>query len=310
METVVTLTMNPAVDKSTQVQRVVAEEKLSCERPQFDAGGGGINVSRVISRLGGTATTIYLCGGVTGEMLQRLLDEEEIVQHPIRIEGRVRENLTVFEKVSEQQYRFGMPGPEVKEREWQGVLEQLQEMTPESGYIVASGSLPPGVPDDFYARIAKMSKKTDTRFIVDTKGEPLRAAVEQGVYLIKPNMRELGMLVEHQIEDEQEQEEVARALVEQGQVEVVVVSLGAAGALYVTKDISERIRAPSVPINSKVGAGDSMVGGLVLALAQGKPVREAVQRGVAAGAAAVITPGTELCRAKDAERLYKKIQGE
>jgi 6-phosphofructokinase 2 len=308
MEAIVTLTMNPAVDKSSQVHRVAPDQKLSCDRPEFHPGGGGINVARVIHRLGGAARALYLCGGTSGDLLQRLLDEEEIDQQPIHMEGRVRENFTVLEESSGQQYRFGMPGPEVKEEEWQRVLDQLGEMVPKADYIVASGSLPPGVPDDFYARIAKMANETKARLIVDTKGAPLQAAVEQGLYLIKPNMRELGMIAGHEIEDEEEQEEVARSLVEQGQCEVVVVSLGAAGALYATRDTCERLRAPSVSIKSKVGAGDSMVGGMVLALAQEKSVREAVQRGIATGAAAVTTPGTELCRADEAEHLYREIQ--
>jgi 6-phosphofructokinase 2 len=200
-----------------------------------------------------------------------------------------------------------MPGPTFVEAEWQHCLDSLFSVDAKADFVVASGSLPPGVPKDFYARVGNWSKGDGRKLIVDTSGEALHLALEAGVYLIKPNMHELGELADHEIEDEVVLESVAMGMVERGQSEVVVVSLGAAGARMASKDGYEHFRAPTVPIKSKVGAGDSMVAGIVMSLAQGKILREAVRFGVAAGAAAVMTPGTELCRRGDTERLYQQI---
>jgi 6-phosphofructokinase 2 len=214
----------------------------------------------------------------------------------------------VLESATGQQYRFNFPGPTVQAAEWQACLNELSTVTPAPAYLVASGSLPPGVPDDFYARVAQLAKKFDSRFILDTSTKTaLQLALREGVYLIKPNLREFRKLVGRELETEAEQESQARELIERGQCEVVVVSLGAAGVLLVSKEACEHLRAPTVPIKSKVGAGDSTVAGMTLGLAQGKSLREAVRFGVAAGAAAVMTPGTELCRREDTERLYRSI---
>jgi 6-phosphofructokinase 2 len=307
MQSIVTLTVNPAIDKSASVGNVVPERKLRCGAPHHEPGGGGINVSRAIHKLGGESTALYLAGGPLGQMLSSLLDHEGIDHHPATIQGLTRQNFTVYEESTGQQFRFGMPGPEVQEKEWSKLLDTLYAYEPAPAFIVASGSLPSGMPTDFYARIAKCARELGARMILDTWGEAFFLAVQEGVYLIKPNLRELGDLAGAVIEEEDEQEALARRIIEQGQSEIVVVSLGAAGALLVDKNGHERLRAPTVPIKSKVGAGDSMVAGITLRLAQGESVLEVVRFGVAAGAAAVMTPGTELCRREDAENLYEKI---
>ncbi len=308
---IVTVTMNPAVDKSTHVERVAPEQKLACRPPRFDPGGGGINVARAITKLGGRALALYLAGGATGKMLQDLLESEGVEQIALPIQGRTRTNLTVLDETSGQQFRFGMPGPIVDKNEWTRLLDTVRTLEPAPRYLVASGSLPRGVPADFFAQLAVIASERNVRFILDTRGEALRRAVSGGkIFLIKPNAREIGLLAEQSIHSEEDQEEAAQQLVTDGKCEVVFVSLGAAGALIVTKDQFLRIRAPSVQVESKIGAGDSTVGGLVLALTRGFTLVEAARYGVAAGAAAVMSPGTQLCRREDAERLYQKISGE
>jgi 6-phosphofructokinase 2 len=243
-------------------------------------------------------------------MLEKLLDEEGIHQHPIWTEKMIRRNFILSEESSEDQYRFIMPGPQLQESQWKPCLEELRSMTPKPEYVVGSGSLPPGVPDDFYARVAEITADFGARFIVDTSTEALKLAVQRGVYLIKPNLRELRELVDKELEEEFQQEEAAKKIIERGQSEFVVVSLGIAGALLVSRAGSERVRSPSVQIKSRIGAGDSMVAGITLKLAQGKSFWEAVRFGIAAGAAAVMTPGTELCHGEDVQRLYEKIAQE
>ncbi len=212
-----------------------------------------------------------------------------------------------MEESTGRQYRFGMPGPEFQEKEWEQFLTALSDMDPEPEYLVASGSLPPGVPADFYARVARLGKNRGAKVIIDVSGKAMKSALEEGVYLIKPNVREFRELVGKDIREEAQIKAAAQQLVKDGRCELLVISLGAAGALMVSEEVTERILPPTVPIVSKVGAGDSMVAGIVLSLARGKPLRESVLFGVAAGAAAVMTPGTELCRREDAERLYESI---
>jgi len=307
MKNIITLTMNPAIDKSSSVDHVVAERKLYCTPPLFEPGGGGINVSRAIKKLAGESLAIFPSGGPSGATLQLLLNQEAIAHHPVSIKEWSRENLIVLEQSTGVQYRFGMPGPELRDEEWQRCLEEIFSASPGPDYVVASGSLPPGVPQDFYARVARLGKEHGARVVIDTSGEPLRLALREGVYLIKPNIREFRDLVGSGSEEEANIRAMAKKVVMDGMCEVITISLGAAGVLMVSEAGIERLQPPTVPIISKVGAGDSMVAGIVLSLSRGNSVRDAVRFGVAAGTAAVMTPGTELCRREDAERLYEQM---
>ncbi|MCI0712575.1 MAG: 1-phosphofructokinase family hexose kinase [Chloroflexi bacterium] len=305
---IATLTMNPAIDKSASAELVAPEIKLHCFDVQRDPGGGGINVSRAIHRMQGDSIAIFPAGGITGDLLKDLMDAEGVKFHAVPIQSLTRENLTVYDELTELQYRFGMPGAVMTEDESQSCLDALATLDPKPEYLVMSGSLPDGVPDDFTQKVARLAADMGAKLIVDTSGDPLKQALDVGAYLIKPNIRELRLLVDAKLKTEAEQEEAARVLVASSKVQVVIVSLGAAGALLVTNDLTERLRAPLVPIKSKVGAGDSMVGGIVHKLASGATILEAAQYGIAAGAAAVMTAGTQLCKFEDVERLYGEIK--
>jgi 6-phosphofructokinase 2 len=298
--------MSPALDTSTSVDHVLADRKLRCEAPRHDPGGGGINVSRAIRKLGGDSLAMFVAGGPTGQLLQDLLGREGVRQLPIPAEAWTRENLYVLEQSTRHQYRFIMPGLPLHEAEWQGCLDRLAHPPEKPAYLVASGSLPPGVPDDFFARVARVARRTGTRFVLDTGGDPLRLALEEGVHLVKPNLREMCELAGKELEDEAHQAEAALQIARRGKAEAVVLSLGPSGAVVVTADGTERLWAPSVRVRSRVGAGDSMLGGLVLALSRGMGLRAAVRYGIAAGAAATLKPGTQLCSREDTERLFQQ----
>jgi 6-phosphofructokinase 2 len=310
MESILTLTVNPSIDKSCELDHVIPERKLRCSQPIFEPGGGGLNVARAIKKLGGESEALYFCGGPPGEILNHFLEKEGINHQPVKIQNWTRENLVVYETATRQQYRFGMPGPEIMGNEYNKILDCLENRKHRPSYLVASGSLSPGMPIDFYGRVSRIARKTDTRLIVDTSGEALTAALEEGgVYLIKPNIGEFkDIAAKHGEIEEDEVISTARAFIDQKKVSVLVISLGSAGSMLVTKDGCVNMRAPAVSIKSKVGAGDSMVAGITLALARGKTLEDAIRFGIAAGAAAVMTPGTELCRKEDAERLYEKMK--
>ncbi|MBN2366283.1 MAG: 1-phosphofructokinase family hexose kinase [Calditrichaeota bacterium] len=308
MNTIVTLTMNPALDKSSRISQVVANRKLRCQPPRFEPGGGGINVARAVRKLGGYPRAVYPQGGNIGQFLTDLLKKEGLDCYPVAVRDRTRENLTVLETSSGQQYRYVFPGPKLKEDEWQKCLDAISRQNPPPHYIVASGSLPPGVPDDFFSRLASLVKKMGSRLILDTSGPALAEAIEQPLFLIKPNLREFSELIGMQLEKETQIQDKAIELQKKKQVETICISLGSGGVLLVREGKTEQFRTPTVPIRSKVGAGDSMVAGIALALSRNQNIREAVQFGIAAGAAAVMTPGTELCRRKDTESLYEEIE--
>lgn len=304
MKPIITLTLNPTIDASASVANVFPDHKLRCGDVRHDPGGGGINVARVIHRLGGECLALLCTGGPHGVMLGALLAAEEVHQLRIPISGNTRENLTITEIATGQQYRFVMPGPVLLPAEWDQVLMEIDQITPEAGVFVASGSLPPEAPVDFYAQVGRMLRDRDSFFILDTSGPPLRAALSHGVSLIKPSLRELRTLANEPLETEAEQEHAARRLIETGQCEMVVISLGAAGVIFGDKNGFDRMHSPVVPVRSRVGAGDSMVAGLALGLSQHRSLYEAMRLGVAAGAAAVMTVGTQLCARADVERLY------
>jgi 6-phosphofructokinase 2 len=306
MPPIVTLTLNPAVDKISQVDHVVAERKLRCQEPEYHPGGGGLNVARAITELGGKVEAYWACGGLVGQLLKQLLDEEGVAHHPLEIAGLTRENLIVYEKSSKLQYRFGMPGATLSTDEIQMCLKLLRAIDPPPEYLVLSGSLPPGVDHSLYAQVAS-AMPPSCRVVLDTSGVALQHGLEARVYLIKPNMHELGQLAGSAVEDDSQIRHVARSLIAQKQVQAVVTSLGSGGAVLTTADEHQHVRAPTVHIQSKVGAGDSMVAGLVFALSQGKALADALRFGVAAGSAAVMTAGTELCRKEDTERLYRNL---
>jgi len=303
--TVVTLTVNPAIDKSTKVKSLVSEHKLRCEEPVYEPGGGGINVSRALKRLGTSSSAIFPAGGKNKQLLQELLEKEGVTYAAVPIRNETRENFTVVDSSNNQQYRFVMPGPFISREEIEEISRIVKNSSP--GWLVLSGSLSPGVPSSFFADIAASIKKSGTKIIVDTSGEALRESVNEGVYLLKPNIGELSMLIGIEKPDDKTIEDSAKELIAKGKCEVIVVSLGSRGAFLITKNDIEHIPSPAVKKLSSVGAGDSMVAGIVHTLSNGKSLREAVRMGIACGTAAIMNPGTSLFKTEDAEMIYQRI---
>lgn len=306
MPSIVTLTMNPALDIATSTERVVPTEKLRCGEPRYDPGGGGINVARAVHLLGGDALAVFPVGGMSGEMLCRLLEGEKVPHRAVPIAGITRESLAVVERQSGKQFRFLLPGPPIGVHDQERCLDTLAAHATGASYLVASGSLPPGVAADFYARVAGLARNTGLHFVLDTSG-PALAAAGSGIFLLKTSLRELEELTGAEIRSEQEEESAARTVIATGRAEILIVSLGAHGALLATDREVCRFAAIPVAALGSVGAGDSMVAGIVVGLARGWKLSEAVKFGMAAGAAALLRPGTELCRREDTERLYQGL---
>lgn len=303
---IITLTLNPSLDKSTHFTGLVAEQKIRCDKPRYDAGGGGINVSKAIAKLGGNSLCIHTSGGSAGKMLEELIQKEGIANKVIPTQNWTRENFIAFENNTKAQYRFGFPGNELSDDEKETVIETIKEI--KASYVVLSGSLNEGLPTDFYQTIAETAKASGIKVIVDTSGEALQKVLDKGVYLIKPNIGELAKLIGAERLVLPEVEKAAKSLIKKGSAEIVVVSLGAEGAILVSKNQTEFVAAPKVIKKSTVGAGDSMVGGMVWALSQNKTLKEVLQWGVSCGTAATMNEGTQLFKKEDAMKLFEGMQ--
>lgn len=304
---ILTLTINPALDVSTTTEHVTSGHKLRCGPSRLDPGGGGINVARVVQRLGGRPLAIYTAGGPTGEAYRRLVEAERLPALVVPIQGSTRQDFTVDETGTGEQFRFVLQGPELSEPEWRLCLGLVADSIQPGGYVVASGSLPPGVPEDFYARIARLAREQGARCVVDASGPALAAALAEGVFLVKPSRRELGLHFGTTLEDEQAELDAAAALVADGSSENVALTLGGAGAVLASAAGTLRLAVPKVDVRSTVGAGDSFLAAFVLRLAQRLDSAAAFRSAVAAGSATVTTQATELCHRDDVERLEAEL---
>ena len=307
MKLIVTLTLNPSVDVQFEADDLVPVQKMRCEAPLQFPGGGGINVSRVIRALGGHSITVQTAGWLTGQFLEDMIEHHGLLTRTIPISGRTRMSATIFESSSGQEYRLTPPGPQLTEEEWQACIDAPFEYKPE--YVVATGSLPEGVPADFYGQIAQRAKERGAKVILDTSGHPLFEALKVGVHLVKPNQHELEVLAGRKAETAEDQEALCRELVDRGQAEIVALTLGGDGALLVSKDETLRMPTPKVQVKSTVGAGDSFVGGLTLGLAEDMGLEGAFALGIACGTASVMNAGTDLSRLEDVQRIYKDLTG-
>jgi 6-phosphofructokinase 2 len=309
MSPIVTLTVNPALDLTVSVDRVVSGPKLRCGTARLDPGGGGINVARVLHRLGTPTVALYAVGGLTGERLRDLIDREGFSHRPIAVADETRQSFTAHEDSTGKQYRFVLPGPKLSENEWQGLLETTVEMAEKAQLVVASGSLAPGMPDDFFARVAKALDREGVRLVLDSSGPGLVTTLERAhVHLVKPNMDEIVELAGKELDWPKGQADWAGALIARGGADIVVVTRRAEGALLVTRERRTRITPPAMEVQSATGAGDSFIAGLCAGLVRGWTAVEAGILGVAAAAATLLTPGTELCHPDDVERLRGEIE--
>lgn len=302
---IVTLTLNPALDVSTSVNEVRDGPKLRCAAPRFDPGGGGINVSRVIARLGGESTAFAALGGASGAHLAELLTPEGVPFLVLEAPGATRQSLSVTETATGRQFRFVMPGPEWTETEISAALRAIETAVPQGALLLVSGSQPPGFPEDFPVTLAK-ALAGRAAVLLDTSGAPLRktAATEgAGLHLLRMNATEAEGLAGMALQTHEEAADFAAGLVARNVAETVIVARGSDGSVLVSAQGRWFCRAAEVPVRSKIGAGDSFVAGYVLASARGAAADQALTHGVAAAAAAIMTEGTELCRAKDAESL-------
>lgn len=307
MADILTFTPNPALDVLTRITRVSPTHKMRCEATLKHPGGGGVNVARVLHRLGASVVAVYPSGGVTGERHHQMVHAEGVRSHVIPIADETRESFSVHEDASGEDFRFVLPGPQVRETEWQACVDYLTQHGPKN-FLVLSGGLAPGMPDDLYARLVQAARAKGVRVVLDANGPALTRGLQaKGVTLFKPSLRELCELTGQTITDDAQCVAAARVLISQEAAQMVAVSLGSQGALLVTREGAWRAPALHVEVQTTIGAGDSFVGGMVWSLARGDAPEVAFRWGMAAGAASLLRPGTALCQAADVHRLFDAV---
>ncbi|MFN3635425.1 MAG: 1-phosphofructokinase family hexose kinase [Rhizobium rhizophilum] len=304
MTKILCLALNPAIDISSDAEVVRHTHKTRTHNQQQFPGGGGVNVARVIATLGGTCELMFLSGGATGELLEAMLKRLPIAARPFPIQDPVRVAYAVHETSTNLEYRFVPEGPLVTAGELAPVFAAITASDAE--VVVASGSLPRGVPDDTYVQLAEIVASRGARLVLDTSGLPLSEALSRSqMYLVKPSLGEFEAFLGRKLTHD-EVGPAAQDYVRTGAAHYIAVTLGGDGAVLAAADRIIRLPAIDVPVNSATGAGDSFVAGMVWALAEGWDVEEAFRFGQAAGAATVMTAGTELCRRGDVFDLFER----
>ncbi len=303
---IVTLTLNPAVDVTYEIGRLIPDRKVHATATRFDAGGNGINVGRALKRLAMSASNFCVLAGETGEFLQRLLLKH--VDDPVYVwvDGETRINCTILEQETGDQYEVSGIGPSLSKARLDALLQKFIARVGQ-GYGVATGSVPPGVDQAVYARLIHQIQSTGGRGVLDAQAELLRRGIEAKPFLVKPNRFELEQLAGRSLEDMDEVAAESRRLLEKG-VETVCVSLGGEGALLTTSNVTLYAVPPKVTVRSTVGAGDSMVAGLVAGFAGGRSVEEILRLAVACSAGTVKQPGTELFSTEELPELKQQVE--
>lgn len=307
MHRVFTLTLNPAVDISTAAPEIVPLHKLRCAPEIRTPGGGGINVARALRHLGTDANAIFAAGGSAGECLRQLLAKEGVPATSLPIDGETRENFAVLETSTDRQFRFVLAGPVLTAREIAACIAAALASAEPGDFLVVSGSLPLGAPSDTYRAAARRAQEAGVRLILDCPGATLRQSLGSGIELIKPSFSEFVDLTGVSPLDRPNALRAIADLIAAGHTRAVALSLGEQGAWYVTKDLALAAVPPRVSIRSTIGAGDSFVAGLVAAFANERRPEEALRWAVAAGTAALLAPGVELCRFADVETLLAAV---
>ena len=305
---IITLTVNPALDKSATIEGLVPEQKLKCNNIEYQPGGGGINISRLLSRLSVETTCMFTSGGDTGKLISQLLLKESINSKTITVANPTRENFAVVDAKTGFQYRFGMPGAAISKQELLAIEKLLIAEVNEGDILVLSGSLADGMPSDYYSQLIKLFSEKKVKIIVDTSGPALSKVVNETVYLIKPNQKELALLAGKEFLTKKEQELFALELVNTNKATYVAVSLGARGAFIASKEGIFYQSTPSVKVTSTIGAGDSMVAGLIYAIQQKLSSKEMIKWGVACGVATTMSNGTSLASLSNIKSVLELLE--
>jgi len=291
MSKIITVTLNPAVDRELSVEAIEYDRVLRATDWRVDFGGKGFNVSRMLKSLGADSIALGFAGGKSGEILQAGLESLGIRTDFVWVTGETRTNVSIVTEDPDHYIKVNEPGPTISLPEQESLLDKVANLAQPESWWVLAGSLPPGIPSDFYFRLIRIIQKTGAKVVLDTSGDALVHGCQAAPYLIKPNEVELKMLTNMPITDYSHLLTAALTLQSAG-IPNILVSMSKKGAFLKTEQDAYIIRSPSIQERNPIGAGDSMVGGLVWGLSQDLAIADAARWGVACGAAAASLSGT------------------
>lgn len=304
---IATVTLNPSLDRTVTVEELVLDETNRWTNLRRDPGGKGINVSRVVHELGGKTIAYGFIGGIDGETLKHLLRQQGVRFDFTSINGEIRSNFIITDLKTRRQTRIDAPGPQISKSHLKKLTAKISRIKPKPDFLVLAGSVPPGVPDDIYRQLIDEAKKNGIKTVLDSDNKWLTEGIKALPNVIKPNVHEAGELLGRQLRDEAAIIKAVKTLVKRG-IEVAVISRGKDGLIVASEETLIKVIPPRVEVRSTVGAGDSTIAGLVLKLSQGARIEEAARWAAAAGTSATLTPGTELCRQQDVEKLLHRVK--
>ena len=302
-----TVTLNPALDKTVEIPSLTVDAVNRITAMRTDPGGKGINVSKVIQKLGGASVAAGILGGDTGRAILSALTEMGLTTLFHFVEGETRTNMKIIDPDNHTNTDINEPGVTVSEEILEKLLEELLAKVTKEDIVVISGSMPKGSPKDTYYTWTKAFREKGAKVILDADGDLLKAGLKASPYLIKPNNHELGALTGRALETPEEIAETAAELMKEYGIGKVVVSMGGDGAVYVTKDKTIYAVGLKVPVGSTVGAGDSVVAALAVSEEEGKTLEETVRLSMAVGAANVMCSGTQAAEYEVVETLLPKV---
>lgn len=306
---IATVTLNPALDKSIYVDKLRPNDTNRIAKIEIDAGGKGINASRVLKELGSDTLALGFLGGRTGRFIEHVLGEEGIPTDFVHVRAETRTNVSVQEASGAPPTTLNEPGPRVAKREFDELCVKVREAAGNSSMMILGGSLPPGAPEDAYRTLVEIVQDAGARAILDSDGEPMRLGMQAVPFMIKPNRAEAQRLVDVKVESLDDAVRALELLARTG-IQIVVISMGARGAVARSAEGVWYAVPPKVEVVSTIGSGDSMLAGMAHILSRGGPLDEALKWGTAAGAATAMTDGTEICKRRQVLQLLEKVRVE
>ena len=306
MGLIVTLTLNPAVDRNVQADRLVFEDRAYILSTNETAGGRGINASTVIHAFGGATKAIACTGGKNGKRFEELLAGVGFPTALVKIRHSIRANLTIVDKQG-LAVKLNERGPHIQASELEKVERTVAENLDGAKWLMLCGSVPPGVAPDFYARIIRLAQKANVKTLLDTDGDALVSGMDAGPTAVAPNQAEAERLLNRALITQAHFKNAASRMVAMG-AESVILSLGSRGAVAANKDTVLSAAAPSIDAVCPIGAGDALAAAFVWALAEGKPFEEAVKWGVAAGTASAALPGISFPTMAQTEKMFARVE--
>jgi 1-phosphofructokinase family hexose kinase len=304
---IITVTLNPAIDQTLVLSRFVAGDTLRVKSSRLDPGGKGINVSRVVKELGGETVAMGFAPGGLGRYIVQTLEAQGIECDFIHTAGETRTNITILDESRHMHTILSDPGPRTDPQYLEDLKVRIRKRLRPGDWLVLAGSIPPPLTADIYWEMIHEAAQAQVHTVLDADGAALAAGAAAHPQILKGNRRELERLLGRHLDDEESTVEAARQVRDSG-IEQVYVTRGREGAVAAIDDGFYRGIAPRVRAVSAVGSGDAFLGGVVLTLSGGGSIEDALRLGIAAGTAAVLTPGTELCRRREVDILLPRVK--